>query len=533
MIDNQNSKIRQCLRSPRRADTAASIAILLIFGVICIYHGIVSYYGYDSVVYRLVLPTDFNDPEHTLRPIQNLSDVFESQAHMYMMSDTRYFSNGRFPVHVLVQIFCGLTHSRIPFALCNALVWIALVVLSAKLMGWSWRNPRIVFWLALMLSLVYRVQFDPPMQINYSWTSFSSLLWLYVFFRCDGTGITHMSPVPRILSYTVLAIFSLLCGWGNEAVSFSVGVGMLAVYVVRRRRFNVREYTLCTGYALGCILLLLSPGLYTRAGIQPKSTWSLPFILFVLEVMAPVLMWAVTLSIFKIRGLVSLRNYFRKNIFSLSAMAASILLLVLMRVSMHGILVPANLAATFMMIELFRRSSSLRGWKITVAILGVILLVRCYVEELQNERAASRIERASLTVSPKDSIVYITKFGHFERRLIDLEQYNWLRFSKHPGSSSLILLPEEASGISLDADTNFVKKIDDYHWLVIQSKTNPAKFVVDKRIRIGTFTHELPQRVLNLNDKNDIFIYESACWRAGVYEPRSKYMEAKVRMELE
>lgn len=113
------------------------------------------------------------------------------------------------------------------------------------------------------------------------------------------------------------------------------------------------------------------------------------------------------------------------------------------------------------------------------------------------------------------------------------ERYNHINFerwSRDRSAPRVRIAPEALRKIDFERDTNALVKIDDMHWLVVQSKTHPARFVVDRKVGIGDLAIQISPRVLQLVRNKDCYILETEKWRAGVYVPRNELVQADVRM---
>ena len=145
--------------------------------------------------------------------INTPSDFFQSQWNHYR------FVNGRIVAHSLVQLFCGVW-GKIPFALCNGIVWflflrlIGVCSLNQSTYGF---NTALTITAVAMLSFVTKMM--PTTQIGYVWMFTLTMLW----WRLYDSRKFH-SPVGIIF----LCLLGLLAGNGQEALS----VGMCAVLPV-------------------------------------------------------------------------------------------------------------------------------------------------------------------------------------------------------------------------------------------------------------------------------------------------------------
>ena len=201
--------------------------------------------------------------------ITRLDQVIPSQiAHYRIM-------NGRIPAHFLCQLYLPFL-GKGAFAISNALVYVALLLMMARLGDIKYDDWRKMAVLACLILLGFRTKFTPTCQIGFPWMFALVAGFLLVFKRFSNDNAKHLKA-----GHLVWAIpFSIIAGWSQEALVIGVSVA-LADYVLRQfKGVTIPQWTLLFSFAIGAALLCLSPASIGRA-VEPHSSTDLipPFLL--------------------------------------------------------------------------------------------------------------------------------------------------------------------------------------------------------------------------------------------------------------
>lgn len=222
------------------------------------------------------------------RPITSLTDVLVSQYNHYF----KY--NGRLPVHIMVQIFNGLTGKGV-FNVINAAVFTLFVYLLTRMT--SKTNAVSVLFVCGVVFLLYP-EFGITMlwmsgAVNYLWTSVVVCMFVILF--------EHLCTEQLCPKHIWLAIPSLLAGWSHEGVALPLAAS-LGLYVLVNRKNICRQAVLpmIAGFVAGALLCAFSPATLGRAGntaslymkvsmgirvlLMMKALWVLLFTLAVLRI---------------------------------------------------------------------------------------------------------------------------------------------------------------------------------------------------------------------------------------------------------
>lgn len=197
----------------------------------------------DDLAYSLI--------EGLWTPVHSLGDWLQSYIYHYS------HSNGRL-ADLVAMLFCGLLGKTV-FNLCNTLVFgLLLHLLSLVTTG-----RRSLLPVALFLAVTgtcYPVPGETMLWLagscNYLWAITASVALVYVLQRADGMGWGRG---------LLLAVGAFVAGAFNEATSFGFLLGMVLYYACNRQRFNRASALALGAYLLGVLLLVASPGAWSRA----------------------------------------------------------------------------------------------------------------------------------------------------------------------------------------------------------------------------------------------------------------------------
>ena len=185
-------------------------------------------------------------------PVRSLADLLQS--HLAHYTGT----NGRL-AELVPELFGGLL-GKTAFNVCNALVF----VLMAHLVSLLATGHRSLLGLSSFLAIVgtcYPVPGETMLWMagsaNYMWAITLSLLLVYVLKRAQGRPLGWGKALLWLL-------FGFVAGGFNEATSLGFLGGFLLYYAFNSRLFDRRAVAMMMGYALGIMLIVLSPGAWNR-----------------------------------------------------------------------------------------------------------------------------------------------------------------------------------------------------------------------------------------------------------------------------
>lgn len=464
----------------------------------------------DAIDYSFIIRGNGADPV-AAGHIRGIGDIIVSQSNHYLSE------NGRFFVHFLVQLFCGLL-GKYAFAVCNAVVWWLLPYLSLKVTGLKVSLKNSVIAGALAVILMYYLRLDPPFQINYVWMSVMTLGFLDMFLKDRSAGKVGL---------VFTALYSLLLGGGNEAFTLVIGIGIIDYAIVRNFKLSQRQWVMAVSCAVGAVILIASPGNWARFGLAADQFDGLVRLEMMLPALIiPLLTWVVVKTACK-RIIVTKEDLATEVFLWAGAVAGFVMCIVLKGSSGARMAIPANL---FLAILILRRIDYLRigqGAVVAVALLIAALLGFVFCEDLER----SRVERNmyALYDASADGTVYLTdkEFSEIARCYVNNRRtYALMAEYLSPGKPALRVRPESMRRVPEAADTNLISKLSDNTWLLYRSKTSPADFVIRKTILPGIVNKEMSERVLRFYKGGDVVIDSTDNCLVGVYVNERPYIKA-------
>lgn len=212
----------------------------------------------DDLLYGFVQGRNMLGAEPLDRPVHTIGDAIESQNNQY------FYSNGRFPVHLLVQMFAGPWRGM-PFCIVNAMMLAAAIVLVVRYCFSAQLRSRFWPWMLTVLSILYLYPgnsyawYSIAGTFNYLYPLILATLFLAMFDklasgdRFSGWGIAGMS------------LLSFLMGWCQECYSIPLA-GAVFFYVMSNiRRCRGRVWLVSVMLWAGTALLVFAPGNFARA----------------------------------------------------------------------------------------------------------------------------------------------------------------------------------------------------------------------------------------------------------------------------
>jgi len=186
-------------------------------------------------------------------PIQSVGDILRGQWEHY------FVFNGRFIVHFFLQYFDGILGKGV-FNVFNTLVFVFFLYITALLTTGNRENHYKVVSVAFMLIFLVMTGFKYGClwlsgSMNYMWVGAALLLFHYLL----GKG--SQSTWSRVL----LFIFSVVCGWSNEAFVVGVGAAYFLYYLFNRKELTPHRVLMLSGFFLGSLFLVFAPASIYRA----------------------------------------------------------------------------------------------------------------------------------------------------------------------------------------------------------------------------------------------------------------------------
>ena len=193
--------------------------------------------------------------------ITSIQQVIPSQiAHYHLI-------NGRIPAHFLCQLYLPF-FGKTAFAISNALVYVALLLMMARLASIRYDDWKKIGLLACLILLGFRTKFTPTCQIGFPW-----MFALVTAFLLIIKKFGRQDPNPWKAWHLLWAIpFSFIAGWSQEALVIGVGIA-LAIYVILHiKEITLPQWALLFAFAAGAALLCLAPSAIGRVNETHSNT---------------------------------------------------------------------------------------------------------------------------------------------------------------------------------------------------------------------------------------------------------------------
>ena len=223
----------------------------------------VAYWGLLVVAFAVMLVmnalTTFKEDDMAFTLIEGVWTPMRSFADLLQSHLTHYTgTNGRL-AELVPELFGGLL-GKAAFNVCNALVFVLLAHLVSRLAT----GRRSLLALSAFFAIVgtcYPVPGETMLWMagsaNYMWAITLSLLLVAVLQRAQGRPLGWGKALLWLL-------FGFVAGGFNEATSLGFLGGFLMYYAFNYRLFDRRAVVMMMGYALGIMLIVLSPGVWNR-----------------------------------------------------------------------------------------------------------------------------------------------------------------------------------------------------------------------------------------------------------------------------
>ena len=201
----------------------------------------------DDYRYAFILATE--------ERIKSISDILESQILHYKIW------NGRFIVHCVVQLFCGLWSFE-AFKIFNTIFFVAFCALTTRCITGMWRSGIVWYGLSaailwLMLPAVGTIMLsNVACAVNYLWVAVINIAFLIYVFKYKE------ERVDSIYKGIFIILLSAIIGSLQESFSIPIVGAFMLYYIFGKaeiRNKNIQYQYLLIGYLIGTILLVFAP----------------------------------------------------------------------------------------------------------------------------------------------------------------------------------------------------------------------------------------------------------------------------------
>lgn len=189
-------------------------------------------------------------------PIENLRDICFSQIEHYKVF------NGRSIVHWIVQLFTGILGKNV-FNIMNSFVFLSFCFLLSKV------SLKIITAYSVVVVSFFAIFLLPNFKdsflwisgsVNYLWTSFVILIYLYIL---KSLSQEHIS-----VKYCLLGSFMIFFGWTHEGIAFPLAISSTFYFFFKRSyRFSAAT-PFAFFFLLGALFCTFSPATMSRGGLD-------------------------------------------------------------------------------------------------------------------------------------------------------------------------------------------------------------------------------------------------------------------------
>ncbi len=265
-IGKKETPCNGTLRKQTRGKHTQTILIIIFLLLAALSVGLRGYFREpvsDDLLYRYVLDANpLGDNDYSVE-VTSLADAIKSQTVQY------FHSNGRAPIHVLVQMFAGpWGHAAYPIFLgCLFLTVLSLFVrytIPAK----SRRTP--FAWLLAIGAYLYLFQSNSGNWysicggMNYLFPMLPTLLFLFTLPHAD-----RHRAFNNLWGRVLLALLGIVTGWSQECFSLPLSGGLFFYLLLNLRKTKANTWILAASLWLGTAVLVFAPGNFVRLAGSP------------------------------------------------------------------------------------------------------------------------------------------------------------------------------------------------------------------------------------------------------------------------
>lgn len=239
------------------------ILIILTILASSFFTGIRAYYTEktsDDLLYSFKLDNNPLGYNNFQEPIETLSDAIESQKNQY------FHSNGRFVVHILVQMFAGPWGKKAWSIFLASLMGGSIILFIYYTVPVNKRlNP--IYWILASFCFLYLFQDNSLdwylicLGMNYLYPIFLTLAFL-IFIRISSYWRSN-----NLFFYFLLSFIGLITGFSQECFSLPLS-GALFFYLIyslfNHHKIDKKIWTLTLSLWIGTICLVIAPGNFVR-----------------------------------------------------------------------------------------------------------------------------------------------------------------------------------------------------------------------------------------------------------------------------
>ena len=451
-----------------------SISVLAIVAIVIYIFSTNYTWLYDDINYQFNLAAD-----SMYQRINSISDIFASQWYHY------FNVNGRYIAHWIVQLFCGLLGQQ-AFSICNALAYIVFILLVLKLGGGDLKKPLAVLSTSLLTLISYDTIYGPAFQVGYIWMFTLVLLWLHIFFNINSKSIFKL-----ILTF----LFSIIAGNSHEAITIGISGALIIYAITNFRKLTPAQWAAFFGFGIGALLICISPGTLSRA---ENLTSTLSFSLICLFSSFRIFYLLIFLLIANlISHSINIKEFYHKNSFIINAIITLLFFNLFIGIVGNRQLFGIETLSTILLLRLLKESHLKKKTLVLLTIFTIIILTLRW-DSISQSKSISYKVRELYMKSTNGIIFYdLTRNSYYPEHLQITHSANFIRYDfmgykyisklyqSETGDTTKVLkiYPECLQNINDSTHVeNQVVEFDEGCFVVVQSKENPADFIVKRTL---------------------------------------------------
>lgn len=452
--------------------------------------------------------------EETPQRISSWADIVQSQVVHYREV------NGRAVAHTLIQWYCSLG-GRTLFSLCNSAVFVAFILLVLWHGGGGTSNPRSVLTVVSLYFMSFVTHMTPAFQICYVWMFTLALLWLRFLFD-DRRRSALMWPA--------LFVLSMIAGCGNEALNIGLSVAIFIWWLRRVRYISARQYMLIIGFALGCAVLVFSPGNFGRASRNSSTFigWAIiGFVYFTIPyvpAIIAIILWK------KFRRKIPLREIYKDNSFWINLFLLCAILGIALGGWANRLFLGSALAALILTQRLLPGRGFNNFW-LCVAAAGTAWIIAKEYVFVDSQRAEYERIRAEFIASDNG----IVRTAKPTRRTLGEESFSYVMpvaesrmarawraslRSEFPQHAPLTLIPDVLPAVGDSVEAPFAVQLCEDVWLFVRPKGSDARFISHHSVGLGplrrhykSIESRVGEHVIDGGTWEAVYINSAYVWR--------------------
>lgn len=247
---NLRNKLTLVNANPNESTPLSRAIFFIIIGV--------AFYLLDRFSLFMIDDYDYAFKFGTHERISSLKDIFVSQCDHYMLR------NGRFLVHCIVQLFCGILGVEW-FRIFNTVMFVLFCGMTTRLVSGTYRTS--IMWYAVTAFVIWlfipqiglTVLGNIACGVNYLWVGVATLAFIILWQK-----ISQDDKRFSILGNIGLGIVGAIIGSLQESFSIPVAGTLFIYYCFNFKNFRGSIIWLVCGYWIGSVALILAPGNFIR-----------------------------------------------------------------------------------------------------------------------------------------------------------------------------------------------------------------------------------------------------------------------------